>query len=128
MKKSEKVLLGVFAALFLALVGGGGGMMAFKNYMAIREENDTLRDRLGTMNLAVSQGAEWADKHGWLRKTAPPSPAARRLPRSCSNPSPARPKKSGSASAGRNSSKPPACSAPMACRWRRISATSITPP
>jgi hypothetical protein len=35
MKKSEKVLLGVFAVLFLALVGGGGGMMAFKNYLEV---------------------------------------------------------------------------------------------
>jgi hypothetical protein len=26
MKKSEKVLLGVFAFLFLAIIGGGGGM------------------------------------------------------------------------------------------------------
>ena len=71
MKKSEKVLLGVFAFLFLAIIGGGGLMFAFKNYMAIREENDTLRDRLGTMNLAVSQGAEWADKHGWLEENCP---------------------------------------------------------
>lgn len=71
MKKSEKVLLGVFAFLFLAIVGGGGLMYAFKNYMAIREENDTLRDRLGEMNLAISQGADWADKHGWLEESCP---------------------------------------------------------
>ncbi len=71
MKKSEKVLLGLFAFLFLAIVGGGGLMYAFKNYMAIREENDTLRDRLGDMNLAISQGAEWADKHGWLEESCP---------------------------------------------------------
>lgn len=71
MKKSEKVLLGVFAFLFLAIIGGGGLMYAFKNYMAIREENDTLRDRLGDMNLAVSQGADWADRHGWLEENCP---------------------------------------------------------
>ncbi|MDB6004663.1 MAG: hypothetical protein JWR15_1650 [Prosthecobacter sp.] len=71
MKKSEKVLLGLFAFLFLAIVGGGGLTYAFKNYMAIREENETLRDRLGDMNLAISQGAEWADKHGWLEEKCP---------------------------------------------------------
>ena len=71
MKKSEKVLLGVFAFLFLAIIGGGGLTYAFKNYMAIREENDTLRDRLGEMNLAISQGADWADKYGWLEENCP---------------------------------------------------------
>ena len=71
MKKSEKVLLGVFAFLFLALVGGGGLTFAFKNYMAIREENESLRDRLADMNLAVSQGADWADKYGWLEESVP---------------------------------------------------------
>jgi hypothetical protein len=71
MKKSEKVLLGVFAFLFLAINGGGGLMYAFKNYSAIREENDTLRDRLGDMNLAISQGADWADKYGWIEEHCP---------------------------------------------------------
>lgn len=71
MKKSEKVLLGVFAFLFLAIIGGGGLMYAFKNYMAIREENDSLRDRLGEMNLSISQGADWAEKYGWLEERCP---------------------------------------------------------
>ncbi len=71
MKKSEKVLLGVFAFLFLAIIGGGGLMFAFKNYMAIREENENLRDRLGEMNLAISQGADWAEKFGWLEERCP---------------------------------------------------------
>lgn len=71
MKKSEKVLLGVFAFLFLAIVGGGGLTFAFNNYMAIREENENLRDRLADMNLAVSQGADWADRYGWLEEKVP---------------------------------------------------------
>ncbi|MCF7784790.1 MAG: hypothetical protein K9N47_01640 [Prosthecobacter sp.] len=71
MKKSEKVLLGVFAFLFLAIVGGGGLMYAFNNYTAIREENAALRDRLGDMNLAISQGADWADKYGWIEERCP---------------------------------------------------------
>ncbi|MDI1315541.1 hypothetical protein [Prosthecobacter sp.] len=71
MKKSEKLLLGVFAFLFLAIIGGGGLMYAFNNYMAIREENDSLRDRLGEMNLAVSQGSNWADRYGWIEEHCP---------------------------------------------------------
>jgi hypothetical protein len=71
MKKSEKVLLGLFAALFLVLIGGGGGMLAFKNYLEVREEVASLRDRLADMNLAISQGAEWADKQLWLDESLP---------------------------------------------------------
>lgn len=71
MKKSEKVLLGIFAVLFLAIVGGGGGTLAFRNYMEVREEVDSLRDRLADMNLAISQGADWAEKHAWLEENAP---------------------------------------------------------
>lgn len=71
MKKSEKVLLGVFAVLFLALVGGGGGMMAFKNYLEVRDEVASLRDRLADMNLAISQGANWAERHDWLDESVP---------------------------------------------------------
>jgi len=71
MKKSEKVLLGVFAALFLVIIGGGGGMLAFKNYLEVREEVASLRDRLADMNLAISQGADWADKQTWLDESLP---------------------------------------------------------
>jgi hypothetical protein len=71
MKKSEKVLLGVFAFLVLVIIGGGGLTFAFKIYMAIREVNETLRDRLAEMNLAISQGADWADKYGWLEEKVP---------------------------------------------------------
>ncbi len=71
MKKSEKVLLSVFAVMFLLIVGGGGLTFAFNNYMAIRAENEVLRDRLAGMNLSVSQGADWADRHGWLEEHCP---------------------------------------------------------
>lgn len=71
MKKSEKVLLSLFAVLFLAIVGGGGGMLAFRNYFEVREEVAALRDRLADMNLAISQGADWAEKHAWLDENVP---------------------------------------------------------
>lgn len=71
MKKSEKILLSIFALLFLAIVGGGGGTLAFRNYMEVRDEVTALRDRLADMNLAISQGADWAQKHDWLDKNVP---------------------------------------------------------
>lgn len=71
MKKSEKVLLTAFAVLFLVIVGGGGGTLAFRNYLEVREEVDSLRDRLAEMNLAVSQGADWSAKHAWLDENVP---------------------------------------------------------
>ncbi|MGV3663093.1 MAG: hypothetical protein ACO1TE_23105 [Prosthecobacter sp.] len=71
MKKSEKALLTAFAVLFLVIVGGGGGTLAFRNYLEVREEVESLRERLAEMNLAVSQGADWAERHGWLDEHVP---------------------------------------------------------
>ena len=71
MKKSEKVLLTAFAVMFLVIVGGGGGTLAFRNYLEVREEVESLRVRLAEMNLAVSQGAAWAEKHDWLDENIP---------------------------------------------------------
>lgn len=71
MKKSEKVLLGVFAALFLGIVLIGGGAFAMRHYLEVRDEIDLLRDRLASMNLAVAQGADWAARSAWLEENAP---------------------------------------------------------
>lgn len=71
MKKSEKALLTAFGILFLLIVGGGGGMLAFRNYFEVRDEVASLRDRLADMNLSISQGADWAQKHGWLDENVP---------------------------------------------------------
>lgn len=71
MKKSEKVLLGVFAALFLGIALIGGGAFALRNYLDVRDEINVLRDRLGSMNLAISQGSEWAERNDWLDHNVP---------------------------------------------------------
>lgn len=71
MKKSEKMLLGIFAALFIGIALIGGGTFALRNYLEVRDEIDLLRDRLGSMNLAVSQGAEWAERSAWLDESVP---------------------------------------------------------
>jgi hypothetical protein len=71
MKKSEKVLLGIFAAIFIGVALIGGGAFAFRTYFEVQDEVELLRDRLGSMNLAVSQGTEWAEKNAWLEESAP---------------------------------------------------------
>ncbi|MES2595217.1 MAG: hypothetical protein V4662_07775 [Verrucomicrobiota bacterium] len=71
MKKSEKLLLGAFAVLFLVIIGGGAMAMGIKQYLAIREENETLRDRVIEMNEAIAQGAEWQRRHDWLEERVP---------------------------------------------------------
>ena len=47
MKKSEKVLLGVFAAIFIGVALIGGGAFAFRTYFEVQDEVELLRDRLG---------------------------------------------------------------------------------
>jgi len=71
MKKSEKVLLGVFAAIFISIALLGGGAFALRTYFEVKDEVELLRDRLGSMNLAVSQGADWAEKNTWLEENVP---------------------------------------------------------
>lgn len=71
MKKSERVLLGVFAALFTCILLAGGGVFAVRQYLDVRDEVDLLRDRLGAMNLAISQGEVWAQRHAWMDANAP---------------------------------------------------------
>jgi hypothetical protein len=75
MKKSEKMLLGVFAVLFVGIALIGGGMFAFRNYLEVRDEVELLRDRLASMNLAISQGAEWAERYAWLDENVPAFPS-----------------------------------------------------
>jgi hypothetical protein len=71
MKKSEKVLLALFAVLFLLIVGGGGLMLGVNKWRAIARENEQFRDRLADMSLAITQGADWQRKSDWLEENAP---------------------------------------------------------
>jgi len=71
MKKSEKILLSVFTFMFLILVGGGGVKYAYNNYRAIREENESLSNRIADMNYAISNGTKWAEKYNWLDENIP---------------------------------------------------------
>lgn len=71
MKRSERVLLGLFAVLFVVIVGGGGLSFAWNHYQSVREETERLRNRLVEMNLAVTQGAEWQRRSDWLEANVP---------------------------------------------------------
>lgn len=71
MKKSEKVLLGLFAVLFLLIVGGGGLMLGVNKWRSISMENEKLRERLVDMNMAITQGVEWQRKSDWVEENVP---------------------------------------------------------
>lgn len=71
MKKSEKVLLALFAVLFLLIVGGGGLMVGLNKWRSITRENETLRDRLVEMQHAITQGADWQRKSDWIDENVP---------------------------------------------------------
>ena len=73
MKKSEKILLVLFAILFGVIVGGGLLTYSLKSYRSMTEGNDKLRARLDEMTRNIAQGAEWqgrsfrlVDTGGWL--------------------------------------------------------------
>ena len=71
MKRSEKLLLTVFAIVFVVLVGGGLASMGFKNYTAVKDETEALETRLATMTKTLAQGAEWQKKSEWLEDHMP---------------------------------------------------------
>jgi len=71
MKKSERLLLGVFAVLFLVIIGGGALTFGINHYRGIVEESEGLRDRLIDMNQAITEGAEWQRRSDWLEKQVP---------------------------------------------------------
>lgn len=71
MKRSEKILLAVFAALFVVIVGGGLLFWAVGNYRSILEENNGLSRRVTEMNEEIAQGAEWQRRSAWLENHVP---------------------------------------------------------
>ena len=71
MKKSEKILLGLFAVLFLLIVGGGGLMLGVNKWRSISRDNEKLRERLVDMNMAITQGVDWQRKSDWIEENVP---------------------------------------------------------
>lgn len=71
MKKSERILLGVFAVLFIVIIGGGALAYGLSHYRGIQEETARLHDRLVEMNEAINEGAEWQRRSEWLDTAVP---------------------------------------------------------
>lgn len=71
MKKSEKVLLSIFAVLFLLIVGGGILTYFFNTWRGIAEEKDRLALRLDEMTTALAQSTEWQKRSEWLDENTP---------------------------------------------------------
>jgi len=71
MKRSEKLLLSVFAVLFIAIVGGGLLTIGVKNYQAVQAENERLKDRLTGMATAIAQSVDWQKKSDWVDQNMP---------------------------------------------------------
>ena len=71
MKKSEKILLGVFGALFIAIIGGGALTWCIKTYNKVAAERDRLETRLSEMAAALAQGSEWQKRSQWLDEHTP---------------------------------------------------------
>jgi hypothetical protein len=71
MKRSERILLGIFGFVFLVIVGGGLLAFGIQNYRGIQEECEGLRNRVVEMNDAISQGSEWQRRSQWLDAQVP---------------------------------------------------------
>lgn len=71
MKKSERILLIVFALVFLIVVGGGLLAFGMKNYGELTAETERLRDRLAEMHQALAEGTVWQERSAWLDETMP---------------------------------------------------------
>lgn len=75
MKRSERLLLGVFGLLFIVIVGGGALTFGINHYRDIQEESARLTDRLIEMNQAVTEGSEWQRRSDWLEAHVPSFPS-----------------------------------------------------
>ena len=71
MKRSEKILLAIFGAVFLVVIGGGVVMYFAKAYNRIAGEKDRLETRLSEMATALSQSADWQKRSEWLEGNTP---------------------------------------------------------
>lgn len=71
MKHRERILLGVFAVLFLVIVGGGLVTFGVNHYREVSAEAARLRERLVEMSQAVTEGAEWQRRSEWLDAHVP---------------------------------------------------------
>ena len=71
MNKRERVLLSLFAALMLFVVGGGAITYSLKSYQATVAENEQLLNRIENSKQLINQGNEWKVRSHWIESRAP---------------------------------------------------------
>lgn len=75
MKQREKVLLGVFAVLFLLIIGGMILSFLLQTYRGTQVENVQLRRNIEKMRGVISQGGEWRKRSDWIAEHLPKFPS-----------------------------------------------------
>ncbi len=71
MKRSEKILLTLFAIAFALIVGGGGLSLAIKKYRAIGEDTERLSLKLSSMATDIAQGSKWQARSEYVQAHVP---------------------------------------------------------
>lgn len=71
MKRSEKILLAAFAALFLVIIGGSFGKHAFTTYRKVTDETARLKSTMSNMATTIAQGSDWQKRSDWLEAHVP---------------------------------------------------------
>jgi hypothetical protein len=71
MKRSEKILLGAFALLFLVIIGGGIASYGVNNYRQVTAETAALKTRLQQMSTTIAQGSDWQKRSDYVDARVP---------------------------------------------------------
>jgi hypothetical protein len=71
MKKSEKILLAIFAVMFVVIVGGGVAKWAWNAYQEVQSDTVMLKGKLQEMHANLAQSEEWQKRYDWLEEAVP---------------------------------------------------------
>jgi hypothetical protein len=68
LSRRESILVALFAALFLVLVGGGLVLAGLRSLSGLMRENEALAERAAALQRAVDDRAIWEARDAWLNK------------------------------------------------------------
>ncbi len=71
MKRSEKILLMVFAMVFVVVAGGGLASFGIKRYREVRDDAERLEARLSAMSQSIAQSRDWQARSEWVDANIP---------------------------------------------------------
>jgi hypothetical protein len=71
MKKSEKILLGLFSLLFLVIIGGSVVKWAWSTYQEVQTDITRLSKKLSDMQSSLTQADQWQTRATWLDQRMP---------------------------------------------------------